>query len=179
MGCCMPAQDFFKHLDILIFVEGKLPRDWGTPQTALLAVYLAVLCGNEQASGSACLAVHRHLSQQARRRVAGLRPSPGTIYAMDEENEVLAARGFADQHVFSGEQVLLSVLKSRGLLSAALEAQLREARLPYLSSSPAALAGCGVTSYAFLPGQGVLEERAAALRSHAARHAGPRRSLRP
>jgi len=67
-----------------------------------------------------------------------LRPSPGTIYAMDEENEALAARGFADQHVFPGEQVLLSVLRSRGLLSAALEAQLREARLPYLLSFPTA-----------------------------------------
>ena len=176
MGRFTPAQDFFKHLDILIFVEGTLPRDWDTPQTALLAVCLAVLCGDEQASGSACLAVHAHL---CRKQGGHLRLSPGTVYAMDEENEALAARGFADQHVFAGEQVLLSVLKSRGLLSAALEAQLREARLPYLSSSPAALAGCGLTSYASPPGQGVLEERAAALCSHAARHAGPRRCLRP
>lgn len=73
------------------------------------------------------LAVQQPLLQ-ARQAVCSLACYSGTIYAMDEENEALAATGFADQHVFASEQVLLSVLKSRRLLVPALSAQLQEAR---------------------------------------------------
>ncbi|KAK9839710.1 hypothetical protein WJX81_007737 [Elliptochloris bilobata] len=53
----------------------------------------------------------------------------GTIYAMDEENERLAAEGKVEAtHVLQGERVLLRVLRRRRLLTPQLEAQLRQGK---------------------------------------------------